>query len=50
MEDAHRYLRLLKDSDLRLLSAAADGGAGDLERLRRDPMAMDVLLRGKPKG
>ena len=46
MEDAHRYLRLLQDSDLRLLSAAADGGAGGLERLRRDPMAVDVLLRG----
>jgi hypothetical protein len=44
MEDSNRYLRLLQDSDLRLLSAAADGAADSPDRLRRDPMAVDALL------
>jgi hypothetical protein len=46
MQDSNRYLRLLQDSDLRLLSAAAEGAAYGPDRLRGDPMAVDALLRG----
>jgi hypothetical protein len=46
LEPNDRYARLLRDSDLRLLAAAAAGGVG-VERLRRSPELVEALLERK---
>lgn len=43
MEANHQYIRLLRDSDLRLLAAAGDGGPG-VDQLRRSPELVEALL------